>query len=360
VPVAPSFDDLLEQFVSEAQAQRAELAFADGDVSEAMAHGAGAMADVVLRYAAQAFRDTFFTTSKGDALTQVISDHIGLEREPATAAQVTVRLTRTSGGAGGTIPAGTVFATATGADGVEVRFDLDAPLVVGAGNNGPFNVVATCTIDGPTGNVATGTITRILDLASLFDNTFTVTNLAAAGGGNDVEGDEAYLLRARQWWQTLRRGTLAALDFGARQVVSVRVARATEDEEYDVTLAVSDADGNSTAEMVADTELELENWRAAGVEVPVVGSTPLVVDVVGELDVDEGIDRAVLAPRVNAAIAARIRKQRQGEPLHLDSIKAAGIAVDPDGINAINLTTPSATVTPTPAQVIRPGTMSIS
>ena len=119
-------------------------------------------------------------------------------------------------------------------------------------------------------------------------------------------------------------------------------------------------DGNSTAQMVADVETEIENWRAGGSIVNVVGGTPLLVDVAGTMDVDDGVDRAVLAPLVNAAIAARMKKQRQGELLHLDSIKAAGIAVDPDGINAINLTTPADTVTPTPFQVIRPGTIAVT
>jgi hypothetical protein len=188
-----------------------------------------------------------------------------------------------------------------------------------------------------------------------------VTNPADAGGGNDVESDEQLRTRARNFWVTLRRGTLAALEFGARQVTPVRISRATEDPVTGlVTVVVSDADGNSTAQMISDVRAELENWRAAGTVLTVVGGTPLIVDVVGTMDVDDGIDRAVLSPLVIAAITARMKKQRQGELMHLDSIKAAGIAVDPDGINAINLTTPTDTVTPGPAQVVRPGTISVS
>jgi hypothetical protein len=359
VPVAPSFDDLLEQFIAEAQAQRATLRFDDGNITEAMAHGAGAMADVVLRYAAQGVKETFLDGCAGDVLTARVDDRFNLQRDPTTPASATLRFERTSAGAGGTINQGTTVATVQDADGNEVRFTTDAPIVVGAGVNGPFDVAATCTVNGPSGNVIEGAISRIVD--TLFDLTFTVTNLARAGGGNPVENDPQLKNRARNWWLSQRRGTLAALETGARQVASVRYAKATEDDiTGEVTLVVSDEDGNSTAQMVSDVETEIENWRAPPGVINVVGGTPLVVDVVGELDVDAGVDRATLSPLVNAAIAARMKKQNHGELLHLDSIKAAGIAVDPDGINAINLTTPIVTVTPTAAQVVRPGTISVT
>ena len=359
MPVAPSFDDLIEQFIAEAQAQRATLRFDDGNVTEAMAHGAGAMADVVLRYAAQGIKETFLDGCKGDVLTARVDDRYNIQRDPTTKATVTLRFQRTSGGAGGTIDAGTTVATGQDADGNEVRFTTDGPLIVGAGVNGPFDIAATCTVDGPSGNVREGTLTRIVD--DVFDVTFTVTNLARAGGGNLEESDPQLKNRARNFWLSLRRGTLAALETGALQVASVRIAKAVEDPVTGVvTLVVSDEDGNSTAQMVSDVETEIENWRAPPGVVNVVGGTPLLVDVAGTMDVDAGVDRAVLAPLVNAAIAARMKKQRQGELLHLDSIKAAGIAVDPDGINAINLTTPADTVTPTAFQVIRPGTISVT
>lgn len=361
MPVAPSFDDLIEQFISEAQAQRATLRFDDGNISEAQAHGAGAMADVVLRYAAQAFKETFLDGAAGDALTARADDSHNTLREPATPAQVTVRFQRTSGGGGGTINAGTTVATAVDAGGHEVRFTTNAPQVVGAAANGPFDIAATCTVDGPVGNVKAGSagVTRIID--TLFDSTFSVSQPADAGGGNDAETDPALRVRSRTFWKTLRKATLAALEQGAKAVASVRVSKAIEDDDSgDCTLVVSDNDGNSSAQMISDVERELEQWRAAGVPIGIGGSAPLLVDVIGTMDVDDGIDRAVLAPLVNAAITARINKQRQGELLHLDSIKAAGISIDPDGINAIALTTPTDTVTPTAFQVIRPGTVSIT
>lgn len=358
MPVAPSFDDFLDQFESEAQAVRATLRFDEGTIPDVFRHGAGAMADLVLRFAVQALKETFIDGARGAALTQLVSDHLGIDRFAATRSTVTARFARVSGGAGGSIPIGTTIATLLDADGNEVRFTTDAAIVVGAGVNGPFDVAATATITGPSGNVSAGRLTRVID--PLFD-TFTVTNLASAGGGNVEESDRELRVRARNFWQTLRRGTIAAIEFGALQVASVRTARAIENETTGaLTLVVGDSEGNSTAQMVADVEAELENWRAAGVKLHVAGSSTLVVDVVGTLDVDDGVDPAVIGPLAEAAIESRMRKQRQGESLHLDSIKAAAIAIDPDGINALNLTTPIATVTPSAFQAIRPGTISIT
>ena len=55
-----------------------------------------------------------------------------------------------------------------------------------------------------------------------------------------------------------------------------------------------------------------------------------------------------------------MNKQRQGEVLYLDSVKAAGVNVDPDAIDRLTLSLPVADVTPTATQTVRAGTISIS
>lgn len=361
MPVAPSFEDLIGQFEAEALAVDATLAFNDGDITEAQAHGAGAMADATLRFNVQSFRETFIDGAKGDALTALVDDHLNLQRSPATTAQAAVTFTRTGGGTGGTLPAGFVIGSQFDASGDTVLFTLDADATFPNGSNGPIAGSVTAQVAGRVGNVAAGTIVRIVDAKPTNLSTLAVTNAAVAAGGNNEESDDELRVRARAFWQTLRRGTLAALEFGALVVASVRISRATEDPTSGiVTLVVTDSDGNSTAQMVADVVREIENWRAAGSLVTVTGGTALMVDVTGVLIVNDGVDASVLAPLAVEAIRSRMRKQRQGEVLFLDSIKAAGIAVDPDAIDALTLSTPLANVTPASAQVVRPGVITIS
>lgn len=359
MPVAPSFDDLLAQFQAEALAQDSSLAFNDGDITEAQAHGAGAMADAATRFAVQAFKETFIDGAKGDALTALVDDHLNLQRQPATPAQVSLSFTRTGAGAGATLLAGFVVGTQYDEAGNSVLFALDANVTFPNGSNGPIAGTATAQISGRAGNVAAGTVTRIVDASTIVS--LAVTNASLAAGGNDEESDQELRVRARTFWLTLRRGTLAALEFGALQVPSVRIAKATEDDATGlVTLVVTDSDGNSTAQMTSDVEAEIVNWRAASSLVTVYGGTALIVNVAGSLIVNDGVDPAVLAPLCADAIEARMRKQRQGEVLHLDSIKAAAINVDPDAIDGLDLDDPAATVTPTAFQVIRPGTITIT
>lgn len=359
MPVAPSFSDLLAQYEAEALVARPTLQFLEGDVTTAQQHGAGAMADACIRFAVQAFKETFIDGAKGDALTALVDDHLNIQRSPATQSSVTVTFARSGGGAGGTLTAPFVIGSAFNAAGNTVLFTTNADVTFGGGDNGPYSVTATAQIAGKVGNVSAGLVNRVVDTA--FSSAITVTNAATAGGGNDEETDDEVRVRARNFWQTLRRGTLAALEFGALTVPSVRIARATEDPVTGiVTLVVTDSDGNSTAQMVADVVGEIENWRAASSLVTIVGGVALIVNISGQLVAADGVDTSVLGPISAGAIAGRMRKLRQGETLYLDSIKAAALSVDSDALDALVLSTPLADVVPMSGQVIRPGTITIT
>lgn len=370
MPVAPSFQDLFDQGEAELKTRRPDLLVIDGDVTQGMLHASSAMADAVIRFGAQSFRDTFIDGASGDALTALVDDHYNIQRQLATSAQVTVEFSRSTGGAGGTIPAGTVVATNFDADGDEVRFTTDSNIVFGTGVNGPISVVCTAQETGRDTNVAANTVVRLIDQPS-FDPSFSVNNPATAAGGNDEESDEALRERARNFFLTLRRGTLAALEFGALQVEEVRVATATENLTTGaVTVQVADQDGNSTVQMVADVAAELENWRCAGTTVTVVGGTQVLVDMTVEItDFRSGFDVASQAPTIIEAIEARINKLGPGSTLFLDTIIASAIGSFPDDIfnvtiTAITLTPggvqPIADVVPSSGQVLRAGTITVN
>jgi hypothetical protein len=368
MPTAPSFQDLLDQGLAEAQSRRPDLQFAEGDVSLAILHGAGAMGDATIRFGSQAFRDTFIDGATGDALSILVDDHLNIQRQFATAAQVTVTFSRTSGGAAGSISANTGIATGFNAKGQEIQFLTLTSINVPLGNNGPFTTLATAVIAGRDGNVAAGTINRITD--SLFDTTFAVTNVLGAGGGNDEETDEALRERARNFFSTLRRGTLAALEYGALQVPSVRVAVAIENTVTGITIVrVSDSDGNSSSQMVADVTTELENWRVASSVVTVVGGAKVLLDISAVLTVRPSFDVSAVDTLFQDAITNRIGKLRVGEVLYLDSLIAAIIAVSPDDVLDVTFTSivkggvpqsPTANVVADVSEVLRAGVVVVS
>lgn len=361
MPVAPSFDDLLAQFEAEAQSVRDTLLFRDGDMATAQQHGAGAMADGAIRYTAQAFKETFIDGAEGDALTALVDDHYNIQRDPATASGVSVTFTRTSGGAGGTTPSGYTIASTFDAAGNTVLFTTNTAITWGAADNGPHVVIATASVLGSSGNVAAGVVTRLIDAP--FDTTLAVTNVAAAAGGNEEESDPELRERARNFWVTLKGGTLAALEFAALTVPEIRVAKATENVTSGIaTLVVGDSNGNSTAQMVSDAETAIETVRAAGSDVIVVGATQLLQNITGTMIFRDGsgADPLVYSPLVETAITARMAKLKQGETMYLDAIKAAAIGVDPDVIEAFSITVPGGDVTPSSTQTIRAGTITAS
>ncbi len=359
MPVAPSFDDLIAQHEGEALSIRPSLQFREGDITLAQEHGGAAMADASIRYAAQAFKETFIDGAEADALTALIDDRYNMQRDAATAAAVDVTFTRTNNPAG-QLDAGFVIGSTIDAAGNTVLFTLNTAAIFALNGHGPVTVSATAEVLGRAGNVAAASVTRLIDTP--FDASVVVTNASAAAGGNDEESDPELRDRARNFWITLRRGTLGALEFGARVVTSVRVSKATENIHGDVTLVVSDSDGNSTLQMVSDVETEIENWRAAGCLVSVLGGTQLLVDITAQLVLraNSGADPLVYAPLCEAALVSRLAKFKQGEVGYLDAMKAAAIAVDPDVIEALIFSVPLADVTPTVTQTIRAGAITIT
>lgn len=362
--VAPSFQDFYDVILAEFQARRPDLLVAEGDVTDAMISGGGAANDLVLRFAAMAFRETFMDGAMGDALTALVDDRLGIQRNPATAAQGVVAFTRpfdAGSEPAGTILAGTVVATGYDVNGETVEFGTDIDLIFGLGVLGPLSVDVTAGDTGRTGNAIAGSIVRIVDTIP-FDSTFTVTNALACAGGNAEESDVDLRRRAKSFWTTLRRGTLGALEQGAREVDSVRVAIATEDLATGIVMVrIADSDGNSTVQMVSDVETELEDWRCGGVPITVLGGTQLTQAVtVAIAQHKDGFDVTARTPDIQDAVGSRMEKLRVGEVLYLDSLIAAIIAVAPDDIWDVNITVPSGDVTPGAGQAIRAGTVTVS
>jgi uncharacterized phage protein gp47/JayE len=335
--VMPSFDEFVALAVAEAQSIRASLAFLPSDYSTALVHGGAAMADKLVGLAAQLALETFIDGARGDALTALVDDHCNVQRHAATFARTTAHFQRTSGGASGTIPIGTkVGATAT-PDGKQAVFTTDAAISVGAANNGPFSVSVTAIEAGPESNVelADG-ISVILD--PLFDSTFTVGQTGDAAGGNLAETDPELRKRARLHFLTLRRGTLLALEYAALLVPAVRVARAIEDPEtFQVAVVVSDADGGSTQQMVADAAAEIEDWRCAGAPVVTFGGTKVLVDITVRLKVIvPGFDVETATTAIEDAITEKINSRSGGQTLYLGALEAAAISVAPDYIEDVD------------------------
>lgn len=337
---APTFDDYFQAGRAEAIDRTPTLTFDEGDISEMEMAASAAMADHLTEYAAERVKATFLDGAFGDDLTILADDRYNIQRLSASSATVTATFSRTSGTLTGTIPAGTVIATQKDTLGREVQFITDGDQGFSVGQLSAA-IACTCTLPGSQGNVAAGAINRLVS-TGLFD-TFSVTNAARAAGGAEQEDDDSLKGRCRQFYSTLRRGTLEALEFGAKGVAGVSNATAAEPGDGTVSMFVSDASGGSSPTMISNVTTEMDNWRAAGVIVNVFGGS--VVTVAG-IDISLTLRAGVVvkASDVQAAVAGRINKLKIGEDLSTTLIKNAASSVDPDNILDVVVNSPAGTV----------------
>lgn len=358
--VAPTFNELEQIGRAEQILNRPDLQVQEGDISEMLIKSAAAMADKCIEFAATEFKNTFLDGAAGQALTDLIIDHYNLPRLDPGFAQGTISFTRNSAtGPAGTIVAGTVVATQVNADGEDFRFVTDTDLSFALNEQGPKTVTITAQNSGRESNVPTlGNINRIID--SLFDS-FTVVNTTAVIGGTPEESDSAYRQRAREYPSTLRRGTLEALEFGAKTVSGVYSASAFEDSSGLVTVYVSDIDGNSTAQMIDAVQTELDtNWKAGGTVLTVAGGVPVSVDIDYSITVRPGTDVTALESLIEAAIEGTMAKFKIGDTLAVSALQAAIMNVNIDRITKATINTPLADTEPAAGEKLVPGTITRS
>lgn len=348
---APSLDDLYNDARAELVLRRPDLTVDDGDISDMILAAAAAVGDRLVGYQADTVRATFVDGARGSDLTKLASDHWDIDRFPAVKAIGSVTFTRVTSLTAGDIASGTIVATAQDASGQTAEFSTNALVHFAIGELGPKTVNVTAVVGGLAGNVATGQVSRIT--VTLFDK-FTVANPTQILGGSEEEEDDALRNRIRDFSATIRRGTLAALEFGAKQVPQVKEASAVEDVSGNVTVFVTDANGASNAAMVSDVLDELANWRAAGSNVTVTGGSLFQLNPIQiTLAVRAGVNTVAISSDVKLAIVARIAKLKIGETCKRELIQQAALNVDIDNIVGCDVIQPAADVVPSSFQIVR-------
>jgi len=373
---APSFDDLMNIGKAEAILKRPSLGVRIGDISEMLISAAAAMADRLIGWFAERIAATFLDGASGDDLTQLAADHWAIQRREATKAIGTVTFNRS--GADGTsqsFPIGTTVATARDSQGNDIQFVTTQEASWAASTNGTRVVATEAVVAGVAGNLSgANLVTRIISSPPP-GGTYTITASSQPAGGSEEETDDELRDRVRLYPSTLRRGTPNALEYGAKSVQSIAVAKASavQDSTGLVTVFVSDSSGNSSGTtkvvspntvddgtMTAKVAVELYNWACAGALVNVTGGSVQTVNITVTIAVKLGIDVAQLITDIQNSISARVNRLNIGETLYLSDIMTAVKAVDPDNIVNVVVNTPLVDTAPsTPGNIIRPGVITV-
>lgn len=309
----PTFGELYGAMRAEVQARSGRLRdWQPGSVLDALTGGAGVLADQVVRYALHRFDALFLDRAEKADLDALVADRFDLARHAARASEVRLDLARDGHVGDLDLPAGTpVLATLAG--GGTVAFETVDAVFHGSADAGPWpdDVLVRSVDTGRATNVpAAGTAWRIDDvagtsLASPDDVALTADEDAA--GGRDVETDEALRSRARLYYTTLVRGTVAALRTGALSVPGVAFATVRERVEagdLDTFVYVADASGSSNSLLEDAVRAALEDWRAAGRSVMVEGASVEHVALTVALKVRAGSDVSALEAAARSAVVA--------------------------------------------------------
>lgn len=295
-----SQQEFYDAFITELQSQKPTLT--DTEIGSIIDVLAGVMSTAVAevgQIVTDEFLKTFFDTANGpevtggaDDLQTLAVDHFGsaFARPAAVKATGTVQFTRPNTGAGNvTIPVGTIVKTPANAQGTSERFEVDAEVIM---TGLSINASVRAVLAGPSGNVQANKVTQVE--STLTDSSVVVNNSAVFAGGKNTETDAEYRETIRLLLETLKGGTLAAIEAKALTVGGVEIAKAIEIlqyvKEWDVggSVAVGDyfgiprakvyiADTNGTASqaLIDDVQDAVNLVRAAGVRVEVVGATAI-------------------------------------------------------------------------------------
>jgi len=253
---------------------------------------------------------------EGEDLDRYAYDRYTLTRKGAIPAVGLGEFTRPTADAGaGTIAVGTKILTNTGIEYVTTA----AASFSASGLATTARIRATQS--GKEYQVGKNAIRRFATPSAIFDSSIIVNNPDPTAGGEPSESDSTFKERIRDFWNAARRGTLAAIEYGARQVDGVESANAIEvtgetgEPARLVELYIADSSGVSNATLVADVKATLLEWRAGGIQVLLVPSIPKIVDISISLSFQAGIDTVGLTADVRGAIVSFVNSLGVNKPL---------------------------------------------
>lgn len=277
-------------------------------------------------------------------------------RKGASAAVGSARIFRaTIAGGAGTVPAGTRIATLTGVDYITTTSasfgagDLTSRADVRAANAGKAS------------QVDRGAIVRFSQPGTLFDRTLQITNDNPTAGGEDVEDNETFKARIRDFWRTARRGILAAIEAGAKSVPGVVSAMALEVSTPDgsaarlVQLFIADSSGVASDALGRIVATALDDYRGGGVQVVIYTSYPSIVGISLRLRFQANVDTATLTDNIRSAIVVFVNSLPVNGTLTRGDLFSVLRRYVEDGliVSEETITAPTGDLVPTVGQTLR-------
>jgi uncharacterized phage protein gp47/JayE len=243
-------------------------------------------------------------------------DRYQLTRKGAAPALGQGRIFRSSAAAGaGTVPANTSVLTLNGIEYVTTT----------SATFGAATLSATCDVRatqaGKQSQVGANMIRQFAKPGDFWDQTLQINNDLPTAGGEDVEDDDTFRERIRDFWNAARRGTLSAIELGARNTSGIVSAQAEEVLTAEpqparvVLLRAADSSGSSSAALGATVIASLDEYRAAGIAVILSTTAPQLISIVLKLTFAGNVNTTLLTENIRGAVVEYVNSLGVGQTL---------------------------------------------
>lgn len=319
------------------------------NVNSALA-GCAAMADEVMRHAAIRLGELYLDSAEGDALERVIVDRIApdLTRKQPGLASVELTISRVASpqsSAALVFGSGAIVRASSGAE-----FQLLTDVTFASNVLGNVTVTAEALVVGTGGNVPASTITQFAETPS--DTGISVTNLADAAGGSDVESDRDYVTRAKLELASRARGTAGSIESAILRVSGIKWAIVDEmldsggDPNGVLKIFVADVNGHSNSAMIEKARIAANSVRTAGMIPDYVGVSPIVQTISYALSFDVGTNVVVARQQLKSLTVSLVNELAPNETLTRSMLFSVARAIPGAIVTDAAVVLPSADYTP--------------
>lgn len=318
--------------------------------------GAGSfMANAVSRQNIERLNALFLDGAEDEDLDRYAYDRYDLLRKGASAAVTPIQITRQTATVGaGSVPIGTKVLSL---DGIEY-------VTTSTGNFTISQLSSTADVRaaqaGKDFQVGANNIRRFDKLNEIFDQTLVINNAEAAAGGEPAEPNDIFRERVRDFWRAARRGTLAAIEFGAVQVPGIESANAIEDLDSGVPnrfieLFIADSSGVASQVLANQVDIELNEFRAAGIFVNINTSRPVIENLTFQLTFKAGVNTSQLSDQIRNSIINFVNSLSVNQSLLIADLQTVLSRFKSDGliVNDGTIVEPVGDVVPTQGTTIR-------
>ncbi len=291
-----------------------------------------------------------------DAIDRLAWDRYQQLRKGAAAAVGTVQVTRPTADAGlGSIPVSTKLVSLTGIEYITTT----------VANFGPTTLLATANVRasqaGKDFQLGRNALRRFDKIGLLWDQTLQVNNADPTAGGEPAETIDVFRERVRALFVAQRRGTLAAIEFGAKSVVGVESAFADEvvgvngNPARIVRLFIADSSGIASVVLANQVTAALLEYRAGGIAVVVETSSPVIVPLSLRLSFTPGVDTVSLRDQVRGAVVEFVNSLGVNQPLQISALYAVLARFRSDGlfVDQGTVVVPAGDILPSPGFTLR-------